>query len=134
MNFPQEESPIKSDINVAPLVDVMLVLLVIFMITAPYYYNEIALSLPQTVKVAKINFKESPLMLSLRKGGQIFLGEIEISKDLLAQKVKSQLASRNEKKLYLRIDEELSYRQVAQVLALLKSEGIHQIHLVTEQE
>jgi len=123
-----------ADINVTPLVDVMLVLLVIFMITAPLMLNGINLELPKTAEVNPMNLSTQQVILSLTKSEDLFIGDVKFGKDEIITKVKSKFLETKTNVLYLRADYTIPYGKVAKLMSHLKSEGISQIALVTETE
>lgn len=123
-----------SEINVTPLVDVMLVLLIIFMVTAPLMLNGIKLSLPKTREVNKVNLTANQVILSYTKQGHYYLGKESIRKDSLVNTIKSKFQSTGANVLYLRADYQLAYGKIAKLMSLLKAEGISNIALVTEKE
>lgn len=123
-----------SEINVTPLVDVMLVLLVIFMITAPLMLNGIKLKLPQTKEVNPINLTTKQVVLSITLSGELFLGKNQVLKQEVVNLIKQKFASHKVEVLYLRADYGLQYGQVARVISFLKRGGIHNIALVTQVE
>ena len=123
-----------SEINVTPLVDVMLVLLVIFMVTAPMMLNGINLNLPKTKKSKNVNLSGELLILSINEKEEFFIGEKKIIKSNLIVTLKDALKDLNKKTIFLRADENLRYGIVAKTMSLLKSEGINQISLITELE
>lgn len=123
-----------SDINVTPLVDVMLVLLVIFMVTAPMLFSGIDLKLPKTQKVNQIGLKPELVILSVTGAEQYFLGKEPVSsKDLIPSILNSFEKSKTDV-LYLRADYGLKYEKVAKLIAGLKRAGVSNIALVTETE
>ena len=133
---PGPKRPI-SEINVTPLVDVMLVLLVIFMITAPLMFNGIKLELPKTREVNPLNLTTEQVVLSMTLSGDLFLGKTKVLKTEVVELVKQKFASQksqNSKTLYLRADYELQYGRVANVMSFLKRGGIQNISLVTQIE
>lgn len=123
-----------SDINVTPLVDVMLVLLVIFMVTAPMMMSGIQLKLPKTKKVSSLNLKPQLVILSITAGEDYFLGKEKIRAQNLIKEVTSELSKVRSDVLYLRADYSLRYEKVAKLIASLKGAGISNIALVTEVE
>lgn len=127
------ENEFISEINVTPLVDVILVLLIIFMISAPLLMNDIALKLPKTKKVAGLSEQQNALSLSIDMTGAIFIDKKKLNLNTLETYLKK---SRNstEKPIYLKVDEQTNYVHVAKVLALLKSLNFQKISLVTEIE
>ncbi len=120
-----------SDINVTPLVDVMLVLLIIFMVTAPMMTQGLDVNLPQTT-AKSIKTQEDPLFLTINKKGEIFLEEHVIRLEELEDKVKSIFKYRRDKELLLRADRDLPYGLVIKVIAAVKRAGIDKLGMVTE--
>lgn len=123
-----------ADINVTPLVDVMLVLLVIFMVTAPMLFSGIDLKLPKTQKVNNIGLRSELVILSVTDKEQYFLGKEGVtSKDLIPSILKL-FKARKTDVVYLRADYGLKYEKVAKLIASLKKAGVSNIALVTEVE
>lgn len=123
-----------SDINVTPLVDVMLVLLVIFMISAPLMFSGIKLDLPKTKKVNSIRLTQKQVILSISRSGELFVGKEKFLEDEIIGVVKTQFANHKTDVLYIRADYSLDYGVVAKFISLLKRSGIAKIALVTELE
>jgi len=123
-----------ADINVTPLVDVMLVLLVIFMITAPLMLNGIKLELPKTKEVNPMNLTTKQVVLSMTLSGELFLGKDKVLKDEVINLVQTKFKQAKSEILYLRADYGIKYGQVARLMSFLKSSGITNIALVTEIE
>ena len=123
-----------ADINITPLVDVVLVLLVVFMITAPLLLNGIELNLPQTKEVNRMNLSLGQVVLSMTKTGDLYLGAQRILRTELATALQEEMQHKQAKVLYLRADFGLRYGQVAELMSFLKRQGINQISLVTELE
>ena len=123
-----------SEINVTPLVDVMLVLLVIFMITAPLMLNGINLQLPKTKEINPLNLTTSQVVLSFTRAGELFLGKDKMLKDELVQEIESQFKKSKTDVLFLRADFGIRYGQVAKLMSFLKRGGVTNIALVTETE
>lgn len=123
-----------ADINVTPLVDVMLVLLVIFMITAPLMLNGIALDLPKTREANPINLNTSQVVLSVSKSEELFVGKDKVLENELIPELKSRFTETKSDTLFLRADFGLAYGKVAKLMSFLKREGITKIALVTEIE
>ena len=121
-----------ADINVTPLVDVMLVLLVIFMISAPLLYSGIKLNLPKTKKVNNLKLDNKKLILSINENGKLFLGK----KEMLLQDIELQVINFFQKfpdeVIYLRAHDKLNYGYVANIMSHLKKAGALNISLVTE--
>ena len=120
-------------INVTPLVDVMLVLLVIFMVTAPMMQQGVEVDLPKAT-TAPLRGSTEQIVISLDKGGSVFLGagnKVELAE--LADKVKAIFANKpeNERKIYIKGDSSLGYGRIMDVMAALHAGGITQIGLVS---
>jgi len=120
-----------SEINVTPLVDVMLVLLIIFMVTAPMMTQGLDVNLPQTT-AKSIKTQEDPLFMTINKKGEIFLEEHMIRLEDLEEKVKSIFKYRRDKELLLRADRDIPYGVVIKVIAAVKRAGIDKLGMVTE--
>lgn len=123
-----------ADINVTPLVDVMLVLLVIFMITAPLMLNGISLDLPKTKEANPINLNTSQVVLSVSKSEELYVGKEKILEAELISELKARFKDTKSDTLFLRADFGLAYGKVAKLMSYLKREGITKIALVTEIE
>ena len=122
-----------SEINVTPLVDVMLVLLVIFMITAPLLTVGVPINLPKT-KAKALPEDQAPLSITINKEEKIFVQDTEISIEKLIPKLISISKNRNDRKIFIRADEVLSYGKVVEVMAVITSAGFNKIALVTDFE
>lgn len=123
-----------SDINVTPLVDVMLVLLVIFMVTAPMLFSGIDLKLPKTQKVNNVGLRPELVILSITETEQFFLGKKSVSSKDLVPAILKELKESKQEVIYLRADYSLRYEKVAKLIASLKKAGVSNIALVTEVE
>jgi biopolymer transport protein TolR len=123
-----------SDINVTPLVDVMLVLLVIFMVTAPMLFSGINLKLPKTQKVNTLGLKPELVVLSITDTEQYFLGKNPVEEKDLVPSILNLFKTNNTDVVYLRADYNLKYEKVAKLIASLKKAGVSNIALVTEVE
>lgn len=123
-----------SEINVTPLVDVMLVLLVIFMVTAPMMFSGVKLKLPKTGKVDNLNLRPEMVVLSVSAGEEFFIGKERVARDVLLKAVSAKLKAAKTDVIYLRADYALKYEKVAKLIAALKNAGISNIALVTEIE
>ncbi len=123
-----------ADINVTPLVDVMLVLLVIFMITAPMLFSGINLKLPKTQKVNSLGLRPELVILSITESEQYFLGKKDLNYRDLIPEILKLFKEKNTDTLYLRADYSLKYEKVAKLIAGLKKAGVSNIALVTETE
>lgn len=120
-----------SDINVTPMVDVMLVLLVIFMVTAPLLTAGIPVDLPQT-KAEAINDPQEPLVVTVNKEGKIYLQETEIALDQLGARISAVTNNKPDTKIFIRGDKGIQYGQVMEVMGALTSAGFSQVALIVE--
>jgi len=120
-----------SEINVTPLVDVMLVLLIIFMVTAPMMMEGVEVNLPQT-KTKSMKTQEDPLILSVTKNGDIFLENHTVKLEDLGKKIETIFKYRKEKEVLLRADKDIPYGLVVKVMAEVKRAGIAKLGMVTE--
>jgi biopolymer transport protein TolR len=125
------EKKLMSEINVTPLVDVMLVLLIIFMVTAPMMMEGVDVNLPQT-KTKSIKAQEDPLILSVTKNGDVFLENHTVKLEDLGQKIETVFKYRKEKEVLLRADKDIPYGFVVKVMAEVKRAGIAKLGMVTE--
>lgn len=123
-----------SEINVTPLVDVMLVLLVIFMITAPLMLNGIKLELPKTKEVNPINLNTTQVVLSYTRSGEYFIGKDKMILEELVPEINALFKKNSTQTLFLRADYGLTYGKVAKLMSFLKRGGVTNIALVTEME
>lgn len=119
-----------SEINVTPLVDVMLVLLIIFMVTAPMMQQGIDVSLPETSNTG-VTAKEDPFVLVIRPDGKVFADTTEIPMPILKKKLKAIFTTRNNKQIYIQADKRVDYGTVAYAMGEIKAAGIHNIALIT---
>ena len=127
------EDTVLAEINVTPLVDVMLVLLIIFMIAAPMLHQGIPVSLPEA-KAKSLPVKtENPLVLSINKNGLVYVQDKPVHPSQLVDRLKPILARHQDEMVFLKADRELAYGKVINVLNLLHEGGIHRVGMVTEQ-
>ena len=122
-----------SEINVTPFVDVMLVLLVIFMVTAPMMLQGVDVDLPETT-TQPLRVKDEPLILTVKKDGKFYVGRKEIPVVVLRQKLEAIFEGRDSKELFLRADEDAPYGVVVKALAAAREAGAKQLGMVTEPE
>jgi biopolymer transport protein TolR len=120
-----------SDINVTPLVDVMLVLLVIFMVTAPILQQGVAVNLPQAAGEA-LPADERQLVVSIDGDGQIFLNDERYTSERLAAELAQLAAVDPKRRLYVRADAGVPYGQVIETLAAVRQAGLSRVGLITE--
>jgi biopolymer transport protein TolR len=122
-----------AEINVTPMVDVMLVLLVIFMVTAPLLTVGVPVDLPKT-KAAAMNNDDKPLVVSVKKDGSIFLQDTEIDMDSLGPRLAAIIANKADTTVYVRADKDINYGVFAEVLGELQANGITKIGLVNDSK
>ena len=121
-------------INIAPLVEVMLVLIIIFMITAPTLNVGVQVDLPKT-KAAELNeTKTPPLVVSINKDSKIFLEEAEISLDDLIKKLPMILESSKCDTIYIRGDKDLQYGTIMEIMGIISSTGACKVSLISEAD
>ncbi|GKY88669.1 protein TolR [Sinisalibacter aestuarii] len=121
-----------AEINITPMVDVMLVLLIIFMVAAPLMTVGVPVELPKTAATALPAVEEEPLTVSITAEGAITLMKTEITADELIPKLRAIAAERSDNKVFLRADGRVPYEIVAQVMGALNSGGFNNIGLVTD--
>jgi biopolymer transport protein TolR len=121
-----------SDINVTPLVDVMLVLLIIFMVTAPLLHQGIDVKLPMSVSQNLPKTPEDPVILSITKSGLTYINETPIPKGQLKDRLRLILKNRRDKAVYLKADRNLPYGVVVETMDLLNRIGVESLGMVTE--
>lgn len=131
MNQAGNGNKLMSDLNLTPLVDVMLVILIIFMVTAPMMIQGVDVNLPQTT-TKHIKTREDPLILTINKKREIFLETHLIKFDLLETKIKKIFENRREKEVLLRADKDVPYGFVIKVISKIKQAGIDKLGMVTE--
>jgi len=129
----KDDDGVLADINVTPLVDVMLVLLIIFMIAAPMLHQGIEVALPRA-QAKNLPLKvEDPIVLSIDRDGQVYLRETRIPNEDLVDRLKAQLAARPEDTVFLKGDRDVAYGRVIDVLDTLQRGGIQHVGMVTER-
>lgn len=122
-----------SEINVTPFVDVMLVLLIIFMVTAPMMVQGVDVNLPRTA-AAPLEEKVDHLVVSVRQDGQVYLNEQAVGVDYLTRKLELILVDMGARDVYLRADKEVPYGQVVEIMARIKKAGVTTLGMVTLPE
>ncbi|HTY42201.1 MAG TPA: ExbD/TolR family protein [Thermoanaerobaculia bacterium] len=121
-----------ADINVTPLVDVMLVLLIIFMVTAPMLHQGISVALPKTSTTNLRSGLEDPIVLSISRDGLYYINETPVARGLLKDRLRAILRGHKEKAVLLKADRSLSYGTVIETLDLLNRMGIESLGMITD--
>jgi biopolymer transport protein TolR len=129
-------NPVMSEINVTPMVDVMLVLLIIFMVSAPLLTVGVPIDLPQTQASSLDQADREPLAVSVNTNGKVFLQNTEIALEALVPKLQaiSQARGGNDERIYVRGDRTVDYGTVMKVMGRLSAAGFRKVALVTEVE
>ncbi|HQB29723.1 MAG TPA: biopolymer transporter ExbD [Syntrophales bacterium] len=120
-----------SEINVTPLVDVVLVLLIIFMVTAPMLQMGIDVNLPR-IKAKTIDVTEEKIVLTIKGNEEIFINNYKATLSDLHSKLESVFASRIEREVFLRADEKVPYGYVVRVMAEVRKAGVDRLGMITE--
>lgn len=120
-----------SEINVTPFVDVMLVLLIIFMVTAPMMVQGLNVDLPEATAKPLESEKEH-LILTINKDHQVFINDYEVTVESLGAKLIKILQERSDREVYLKADKSIPYGIVVQVMAEIKGAGVENLGMITE--
>jgi biopolymer transport protein TolR len=120
-----------SEINVTPFVDVMLVLLIIFMVTAPMLVTGVNVDLPQA-STSPVSAQEEPLTVSIDKSDKIYLMNSEINKKDLVAKLKNILDEKKESRIFVRADKRSNYGYVMEIMGKISQAGFKKISLITD--
>ena len=136
LNKRNEGAKVNSDINVTPLVDVMLVLLIIFMVVTPMLQHGV------TVNMAQVNNpeqmpdadKEDALLVAVMRDGKVFFGTDPIAVADLTQKIKDRLANRTDKRVFIKADARAKFGSVVEVVDNVRAAGVDQLGLLTDQK
>ncbi len=130
-----EGSKVNSDINVTPMVDVMLVLLIIFMVITPMLQKGVSVDLakvnnPESMPDAD---KEDALIVAVMRDGKVYFGNDQIAPDMLTEKVKDRIAAKTDKRVYVRADARAKYLSVKTVVDNVRAAGVDDLGLLTDQ-
>jgi len=120
-----------SEINVTPMVDVMLVLLIIFMVTAPLMQQGVAVELPQT-RAQALDVNADLTVLTVTRNQHYYLGKTQIPRKKLRERLVHNLKLRRDKEIYLRADRKLPYGVVVDIMAIMKDAGVENLGMVTD--
>src|SRR3990170_3385749 len=121
------------EINVTPFVDVMLVLLIVFMVTAPLLTVGVPLELPET-RGQQLQTSKEPLTISVQRDGKVYIQESQVTLDEIAPKLRAIARSGYEEQIFVRGDKGIDYGTVMRVMGRIKSAGFTKVSLVTESE
>ncbi|ADV84748.1 ExbD/TolR family protein [Terriglobus saanensis] len=130
-----EGKKVNSDINVTPMVDVMLVLLIIFMVVTPMVNNKVNVDLPPAASaiVMENANKEDSVVVAVTRDGKIFLGGDQVQVDDMGPKISSLLENKTEKEVYLRGDNRANYGRVMDAIDGVRAAGVSQLGMLTEK-
>jgi len=128
-----EKEEVKSEINVVPLCDVLLVLLIIFMVVTPFLQKGVDVRLPSALNT--INMPDNPeVVLAIRKDGSIYVNNEQATEENLQTMLEEAFLVVSEKKLYLRADQELEYGKIVDVIDIIHNAGLEIVGIITEKK
>ena len=127
-----QRGKLASQINVTPLVDVMLVLLIIFMITAPIIQQGVEVSIPK-VKAAALTSKEEEFVISITRDGETYLNDRKLDAGELTDKLQAISHTRPDLQVFIRADEQVAYGEVIRTMAAIKAAGVDNVGMVTQE-
>lgn len=129
-----DNDEVLSEINITPMVDVMLVLLVVFIITAPLMTNSITVNLPKTEATPQVQEPEKPVILSIDAEGLVYLDKEEVPLQFVEEELTTRKSVNPDIRLSLNADEAVSYGIVAKVMVSIERAGIDKLSVMTQQE
>jgi TolR protein len=129
-----EAPEVRSDINVTPLVDVCLVLLIIFMVVTPLLQKGVDVTLPATADPEKMAENEKQLEVSVKADGSVFIGQNWITEENLTTQLEEIHTNNPERSVVVKADKRLKYKEVRKVMRLLNEAGFTRVGLITEKE
>jgi len=135
INKRDEGKKVNSNINVTPMVDVMLVLLIIFMVITPMLNNKVNVDLPVTATAVVMENanKEDAVIVAVTRDGRTFLGANQVTVDDLGPKISALLENKTSKEVYMRADQRANYGKVMDAVDGIRSAGVNQLGLLTEK-
>lgn len=133
MSYGGSGDQLMSEINVTPFVDVMLVLLIIFMVTAPMMMQGIDVDLPEATN-EPLSAQEEALIVSINKDGEVFISDYQVTVDFLQEQLVKILEGRESKELFINADKSVPYGVVVRVMSEAKAAGIEKLGMVTDPE
>jgi biopolymer transport protein ExbD/biopolymer transport protein TolR len=130
-----ESKKVSSNINVTPMVDVMLVLLIIFMVITPMLQNKVQINMAEAVNPVAMPDadKEDAIVVAVTRDGQIYLGQNRTALSELADKVNDKLASKTSKTIYIRADSRAQFRAVEDAIDTVRTVGVDEVGLLTQK-
>jgi biopolymer transport protein TolR len=126
-----QHSELMSEINVTPFVDVMLVLLIIFMVTAPMMIQGVNVDLPEAT-AKPLDSEKEHLIITINKDQQVYINDFEVTVEFLGEKLLKILQGHSDRDVYLKADKNIPYGIVVQVMAEIKGAGVEQLGMITE--
>ena len=131
MKVSQRQDSLMSDINVTPFVDVMLVLLIIFMVTAPMMVQGVDVALPETSRSSQLSTEEDQLVVSITEDNTVLINDYEVGVDFLEEKLKKIFENRSSRAVFLKADKHIPYGRVVSVMSAIKGAGAEKLGMVT---
>jgi len=126
-----KHSELMSEINVTPFVDVVLVLLIIFMVTAPMMIQGVNVDLPEAT-AKPLDSEKEHLVITINEDQLVFINDLEVTVEFLREKLQKILQGRGDREVYLKADKNIPYGIVVQVMAEIKGAGVEQLGMITE--
>jgi biopolymer transport protein TolR len=126
-----KQNTLMSEINIVPFCDVMLVLLIIFMVTAPMMVQGVDIALPESRQAESLSMEEEQLTISIEKNSKIRINDYEVGIDHLKEKLDNIFENRSNRNVFLKADKDISYGEVVAVMAEIKAAGVEKLGMVT---
>lgn len=126
-----KQNTLMSEINIVPFCDVMLVLLIIFMVTAPMMVQGVDIALPESRQAESLSMEEDQLTISIDKDSKILINDYEVGIDHLKEKLDNIFENRSNRNVFLKADKDIAYGQVVAVMAEIKAAGVEKLGMVT---
>lgn len=126
-----KQNTLMSEINIVPFCDVMLVLLIIFMVTAPMMVQGVDIALPESRQAESLSMEEDQLTISIDKDSKILINDYEVGIDHLKEKLDNIFENRSNRNVFLKADKDIAYGDVVAVMAEIKAAGVEKLGMVT---
>lgn len=126
-----KQNTLMSEINIVPFCDVMLVLLIIFMVTAPMMVQGVDIALPESRQTESLSMEEDQLTISIDKDSKILINDYEVGIDHLREKLDNIFENRSNRNVFLKADKDIAYGKVVAVMAEIKAAGVEKLGMVT---